>query len=656
MKILLCFLCFFQISVSLSQNFELGNVTVNELKQKQHEKDTSASAAIIFKKAKTIFKHSSEHGFVSYTEVILKIKIYKESGLDRANFKIPYYVGYESIDDESVVISKAFTYNLVNGEVIKEKVTGAGQFDQEVNEFWKKKSIVFPNVKAGSIIELKYVLKSQNLSVLPDFQFQYTIPVNYAEYITEIPEFYIYKSIKNGLVEVDVKESLSNVSLMTGNGYAVFCKQINTKYLAKNVPALSKENFVNNINNYFGKIELELQTVRMPNEIPKQLSTTWEDAVKTIYKEKNFGPELEKMNYFLNDLNVLLIDVKSDEEKLSKIFNFVKNRMTWNGKYSYATKIGVEKAYKERVGNSAEINLILTAMLRIANLQSIPALISTKENGIAMFPNRTRFNHVIGSVKIGENILLLDAINKWSTVNVLPLEDLNWKGRLIDNDGANAEIDLQPSEISKKYVTLMASIDQNAQVAGKVKQLYFNHNAYNFRNKHAGFSKENYFETLENRYETIEIKEHSVENFKESLDNPVTENYMFASNNMVEIIGDKMYFNPMLFFAQSKNPFVQGKREYPVDFVFSNQDKYMINITIPDGYVIETIPSQKAISLPDNLGSFRFNVQKTEKQIQLLVNVDINSSEIPPEYYDALKQFFDEIVNTQTEKVVLKKA
>ena len=47
-----------------------------------------------------------------------------------------------------------------------------------------------PNVKVGSVIEFKYILKSENIVKFPVFDNQYDIPVNYSEYITEIPEYF----------------------------------------------------------------------------------------------------------------------------------------------------------------------------------------------------------------------------------------------------------------------------------------------------------------------------------------------------------------------------------------------------------------------------------------------------------------------------------
>ena len=148
--------------------------------------------------------------------------------------------------------------------------------------------------------------------------------------------------------------------------------------------------------------------------------------------------------------------------------------------------------------------------------------------------------------------------------------------------------------------------------------------------------------------------EYEVQNSTD-LSKPIVENYNFKATNSVEIIGDKMYLSPFLFFATTENPFKQEIREYPIDFVFPNQDKFNISLTIPEGYALETLPQPKAVAMPDNLGSFKYNISNNGSQIQVLYALDINQAIIGSEDYEMLKNFFKEIVNKQTEKIVLKK-
>jgi hypothetical protein len=133
------------------------------------------------------------------------------------------------------------------------------------------------------------------------------------------------------------------------------------------------------------------------------------------------------------------------------------------------------------------------------------------------------------------------------------------------------------------------------------------------------------------------------------------EEYDFTHNNVADIIGDKMYINPMLFLARADNPFKQEKREYPIDFVFPHQDKYAIGIILPEGYAVESMPEPVSLAMEDNMGTFKYNLIANGNQIQVAVTLDINFSSAGPDYYPTLKSFYQKMIEKQNEKIVLKR-
>ena len=366
---------------SLAQKHELGKVTIEELKEKIHPKDSSASAAILFEKGQTYFEYKQEEGWRIITEVEVRIKIYKKEGYDWANKQVSFYIGGK--EKESVDFSKAVTYNLVNGGIEKTKLKSEGEFTETVNKYWGTKKIAMPNVKEGSILEYKYSITSPFYSTFPIWNFQSTIPIKYSEYATYIPEYFIYNTHRKGFIYP--KEASSKVnktitlnykertaaSLAGKSGAQIsyssedvlyFENQI--KYTLDNIPAIKEEAFVNNIDNYTASVEYELSGKKMPNSMYESFSQTWEDVVKNIYEIEDFGNELRKQNYFEEDLKVILQGLNTNNEKIEAIFQFVKSRMNWNEYKGYLCDVGVKKAYEIKTGNVAEINLMLTAMLR----------------------------------------------------------------------------------------------------------------------------------------------------------------------------------------------------------------------------------------------------------------------------------------------------
>lgn len=656
----------FSVLKSNAQTYELGKVSIAELEQRVHPKDSSAVAAILYKKGKVRIEYDPSEGFVALTDVETRIKIYKKEGYDWATQKVWYF----NTNDlkERVFFADAVTYNLVNGKIEKTKLKSDGTFDEALNKYRGQKKITMPNVKEGSVIEFRYTIKCPRPSIIREWDFQTTIPVNYSEFSTFIPEYYVFNLRQKGYIfpksviekrpksiALTSKErSEGRVSKTTFSTDNVDYFETQTTYKAIDFPAMKEEAFVNNIDNYVSSIQYELSSVKFPNSPLENFSTDWNSVTKRIYEYDDFGPELNKTGYFEEDLKTLLAGKNTPEEKITVILSYVKANVKWNGYMGYGCDSGVKKAYKEKTGNIADINLMLTAMLRYAGLTANPVLVSTRSNGIALFPNRTAFNYVIAAVETPNGNVLIDASEKFSAPNILPLRVLNWSGRLIRKDGTSQEINLMPAKTSEDTVFMNYTIDADGKVTGKTRRQSTDYNAMVTRDNIDGVKEEEYLEKLENQHNKLEISEYSRTNEKD-ISLPTIESYSFAGNNLCEVIGGKIYVSPLLFFTEDKNPFKQEVREYPVDFSYPFLDKYKVTIQIPEGFAVETLPASAAINMEDNLGSFKFNIAANGNMLQLSIAHQINEAIISAEKYEMLKEYYKGMIAKETEKIVLKR-
>jgi hypothetical protein len=647
------------VSVVTAQELKLGKVTIAELEEKQHPNDTTAVAAILYKKGRTFFTYNVRNGFVMNHEFTYRIKIYKKEGLDWATFEVPYYIGYENLNDDYLSFYDAVTYNIENGAIVKTKLNSEGSFKTKIDENWKKASISLPNVKAGSIIEFNYTLKSENIEHFPVYDIQYDIPVNYTEYKTEIPNFFYYKTILKGYVDVksDSKYQSGSLNYADENSQTVSVgfQSFNSTYVAKDVPAIKEEEYVDNSKNYQASIHNELEKTTFPGREVKDYSSTWEGVAKTIFESKYFGDQLKESSYLISDLGLILKDIDSKEERLKVVFKFVQEKMNWNNEYGYYTDKGVVKAYADRTGNIAEINFILITMLRLSGISADPVLISTVEHGIPVFPSRTDFNYVVAMAEIEGKQILLDATRNYTTQNILPLNALNWKGRLIKQDGTSFEINLVPTVPSIINYNLSAKVDASGEISGEIKSRKSNYEAYKFRDKYAGMNSDTYIEKLEDLYSGIEISKYTIANKNADLLKPVDESFAFKSTNQSEIIGEEIFLNPMLFFTLHKNPFVQDKRKMPIYFGYPILNKYNISIEIPEGYQVESLPKGINLSTGDGSFAFKYFLEKYENRIQIVVQSETKNAVVSAEDYLMLKDFYQQIMNKQKEKIVLKK-
>jgi len=650
-----------------SQNFKFGKVSVDELKQTEHQLDPSANAAILYREYETRFEYAEHEGFFIITEVFERIKIYKKEGFDWANKTIGLYQGAGSSREE-ISSLKGYTYFLEGSKIQEVKLKKDGIFDEKLNKYYKIKKFTMPNIKEGSVIEYKYTIKTPFVSNIDAYRFQETIPVNSVKLNYSTPEYFNYKTHQKGWIPIEIKKDAKerqmqyrytsaptsmSVTYKTHTSEVNFRENIYNVNL-NNVPALKEEAYAGNIENYMSSLKFELAYTKFPNSVGENYATSWEAVSESIYKSEAFGSELKKENYFSKDIDNLISGVSNENEKTMLIFNYIKTKMNWDTYRGIYTDKGVKSAYKEGVGNMAEINLMLTAMLRYARINANPILISTKNNGIPVFPTRHGFNAVISGVELNNHVLLLDASNNDSEIDILDPKLMNWKGRIIRKDGSSTWVSLIPSTAASISTMIKSAIGPDFNVSGSAQSRYTGHFTNEMRSTYALLNEDDQRKELEMEMGETELSNIQFENLK-TLYKPVTLKYDFETTDRVEEIGGKLYITPLLFLTTKESPFTLETRNYPVDFKFPRKIRNIINIEIPEGYEVESIPETVNFGFGQKLGSFRFQISNTGNKIQLSTELSINNPVIDSSEYENLKGFYQLFIEKENEKVVLKK-
>uniref|UniRef100_UPI00404919FD DUF3857 domain-containing protein n=2 Tax=Gelidibacter sp. TaxID=2018083 RepID=UPI00404919FD len=661
------------VQISIAQDYKFGKVNKEELLQTSDPDFPDADAAILFRNQSIKFNYVQGKGFIQENEIHERIKIYNKEGFDYATKVISLYTNSEgsSANDQTIRGLKAVTYNLEGDKIVEDKLKKDGIFEENTNRFWKTTKFTMPNIKEGSIIEFEYTIQAQRVGI-EDVDFQQLIPIKKLDFKLKTPEYFKYKQLLNPKAAytpnlTNSKDrgqitltSSSRSGNFTGAQKTTFSTD-NIDYLIdvtsanlSNIPPLKDESYVDNLSNYQSKLIMELDRVEFPGEAIEYLSTTWDKVTKNIYDSPDFGDQLNKKGYYNNDLDVLLKDVKDGQQKVLVIFNYVKSKVKWNDYIGYTSDLGVAKAYKEGVGNVADINLMLTSMLRYAGINANPVLVSTKSNGIPLIPTRSGFNYVVSAVESDTNVILLDASQKHSDIHILPTNALNWLGRIIRQDGSSDWIDLIPSFSSKETISFNAKLNTDLTTTGKVRSQTTNYQAMGVRNRFQNFSNDQIIKTIEKGKGEIEISNYTIEN-REITSQPISQSYDFTLNNAVEDIGGKLYFTPMMFLATDENPFKENERNYPIDYVYPIADKYLVNIMLPEGYEVESMPQSTRFEFNGTVASFSYIGKQNGSMLQFVITFDINKTLILPNDYEQFKKYYQLIVEKQNEKVVLKK-
>lgn len=660
------------VSIGQEQNYDFGKVSKQQAEEKICHKDSSVNAAVLYKNEKIWFAYQQEEGFVQIREVHERIKIYNKLGYDWATKRVRLY--NRSIENSEVLTSlKGYTFNVVDGKLVKDKLKKEGVFQELVNEYWKYESFTMPNVKEGSVIEYTYKIRSPYIQI-DDIQFQYTIPILKYDLKVSTPQYFNYNklfnpkskyvpeleySTSNGMLNLNTKDDTNrkwNKAPAFTNYHYSKVDYINNVIMASevNIPALKEEPMLDNIYNYRAKLILELKTIEYPGEPIEYFASTWEDVTKNIYDLDKFGGQLNKSGYFKEDIANLVEEGASEFKKINLIHNYVKSKVKWNGNYGVAAEKGVRKAYKEGVGNVADINLILVAMLQEMGIEANPVLVSTKNNGIPLFPTRQGFNYVICVVENDEGRVLMDATSANGTINVLPSRALHWQGRIVRENGSSNWVQLKSKVMSEETTSVKVQIQSDLSISGEVRQILTNYMAMNYRDRYIDAKDDELLKDFERDKGDVIIENIEFRDLSKT-DKPFQISYDYQMQGGIEVIGETLLLNPLLFFAESQNIFKQEERTYPITLDFPIRNKYMITILLPEGYELESMPENGGSEFNNGEAKFVYAINRMGNYLQILVNFDLNTTLVLPEDYEYFKNFFRSYVEKHNEKIVLKK-
>mgnify|MGYP003123574138 FL=1 len=396
MKYLLLFIFVFALKIATAQDYKFGKVSKGELQETSDPTDSEANATVLYRSQEIKFEYIESKGFVQKNEIHERIKIYNKDGFDQATKVIKLYNESNELK-ESLTGFKAYTYNLEGNKIIDDKLKSDGIFEEETNRYWLYTKFTMPNIKEGCVIEYKYTIESELIRI-DDIEFQQEIPIRKLDFKMSTPEFYNYAKYPN------VKAAYYPKLNETYKETTVFLSgEMQTK-ISHNPTRGTRSDFSKNEWKYRENITtanlvnipaMDLSSIHYPDQVRRNFTTNWEKVTKTIYESNDFGEQLKKSGYFSDDLSSAIAGATNPIEQTYNIFNFVKTKVKWNGLHGYYSDLGVRQAYKQGVGNVADINLILNAMLREAGLDANPVLVSTKDNGIPVFPTRSGFNYAL---------------------------------------------------------------------------------------------------------------------------------------------------------------------------------------------------------------------------------------------------------------------
>lgn len=628
---------------------KFGELTAFQKEFTSYEKDTTTSAVYLYEYGDNYFEVRDGYIWL-ITKYHAKIKILKREGFDYAKVEIPLYRSKDR--KEKLVSVKAITHN----DKVVSGVKKAEFFTEEVNEKWSETKFTFPKVREGSIVEYEYEMQSPFYFNFTGWNFQSDIPKIYSEFNAKIPGNWVYNRSLIGYLKLDVNEAeiLKGCFEFPGVNDMGQCEEL--KYVMKDVPAFKEnENYMLSPRNYRSKIEFELSEYNSFYGGKERYTKSWEDVDKEFKTDKDIGSQLRKKNFFEKNVDEKLLTDGDEITRAKNIFEYVKNNFVWNEEYGIWQDNRVKDAFEKKKGNVAELNIILINLLNAAEIKADMMLLATRNRGLPKktHPVMSDFNYLIAKINIDGEDYLLDATEKRLPFGMLPYRCLNYYGRVMDFDKESYWFDIIPESSNGKSIRAQMRIDSASKtLTGVLDIVNLGYMKISQEEALTSMKEDEYLNQLEQEIsDDFHIISHEKKE-KYSNEKRLTERFEFEIENLIQ--GDNIYLNPFVVKFFDKNPFVSSERHYPIDFGHNIKYQYILNVKMPEGYKLNSLPQDKNFTLPGNGGIFKLNLNYDVKGgITLFFLFELNSPHFVSEYYDEIKNIFAEAVNSQNQSFIV---
>jgi len=629
-----------------------GGVSVEDIKLGRYDKDPDAEAVVIYDMGEAFF-FDTDYGYdIRFTRT-KRVKVFTNAGIKYATVSIPFY--YESNRSEIVQSVEAFSYNFENGRITKKTLDPKTIYTEVVNERWKVKKFVIPDVKEGTIFEYRYVIETPFHFNLPDWEFQGPIPTVFSKYVANMIPFYEYTFIVQGTNKLDIQTSHEGAATRTSSalpsnpyGSNGFRDMVYT-FGMKDVPAFKDESYISSPNDYIMKLDFQLSKFRSPRTGTVDIMTTWPKLIEDLLKNEFFGAYLRKCRKYAEEaLTKLPVPLpENNEEKCRLVIEYVKDNLKWNGRYGKFALNSPKDLLTERAGSSAEINLFLIAMLEAAGLQTHPVIISTRDNGKIRvnYPFENFFNYVMAAVFIDKKVILADATEPLLAYNSIPPRCINEKGLLIKKEEVSW-VNLSEGKLSMdiRDITLEIDPDQlTADASITIKASDFD--AYVYRSSYDNDSAKIAEEITKKG--VGKITRVTTENY----DDPSSQ-YIIKINGITDIesIDRQIIITPFLHFPMNKNPLTQNTRTYPVDMIYASSNLFKSTVKIPEGFKVSSLP--ETFFMDNELMTISLNYEEKDNSVVGFGNYTFKKAIYKATEYSRIRFYINDVVQKFNQQII----
>ena len=634
---------------------DFGRVSLEDRQLVAAPGDSTAEAYVLYDRQSLDFDYREGEGPTLRETFHTRIKLFRPSSFERANVSIGYSRDYGSIDEVEGII------HLPGGGSIPVPAEHVKQ--EQVREDYYRVKFTFPQVTEGAIIEYRYVRRTKSILIPTTFVFQQDIPVRWAQFDAMIPPYYGYVSLTTPHLDVN-RNKLTRREW--GPNFYPGAYNVNNQRLEhtdllwamQDLPAFREQPYSNNTQDYLPQVRLQLESVQYPGRPKQEVFGSWQTTVEELQDRADFG------RYYRNKINYHRVyrefaaTLPEGASEAAVAYAFVGTKVRWNEEYRMLASRSPNQIYDSRTGNSADLNMMLLALLNESGIEAHPLLVSLRDRGapVEQYPLLDQFDHLMVYAELQAGPVVMDVNDPNRPAGLPRIQALNhraWVGDKRNPRWVDLDVPLSRN-VSMAQITVAP--DGTAEVGLRMRM-----NNYYALETRSGLRAAGSLREAPVAREILALfpggEISRADKLDDDAEHPDRLDYELALRLPAgQPSGDYLYLQPVLFPMLDGQLADAEQRTLPVDFPYPWEQRYVANVILPEGYALEDAPQPVRIGTED--GSVTASYSVTENggnNLTLMITVKLSRTLYSATEYRTLREMFRRIIEMQESPLVLKK-
>lgn len=313
--------------------------------------------------------------------------------------------------------------------------------------------------------------------------------------------------------------------------------------------------------------------------------------------------------------------------------------------------------FERGYGDCKALSNFMVAMLRAAQVEAHPVLILSGEEQPDVppdFPNG-RFNHVIVCVPFERDTLWLECTSQTSPFGHLGAGNEDRNVLLVTPEGGKlVRTPRSKPGDNQRIRRATVRLGENGDASAEIRTRYTG-NAQDYVRyalaRQSPRDRENWLrEEIEGpTFQLTHVDFSEVEGKQHEINLPLA----VTLPRLASRSGARLFLRPNLMSRRKYVPPPVAERTQPVYFAYAYLNADSISYVLPPGFVLEAVPD--AVKLETTFGSYQASTTLQNGKLEYLRRLEIRRRLLPPEEYEAYRQFLGDIVKADQAQIVLVK-